>query len=206
MRRSKICYLLFLGFVLVGCEKDVASIYGVDADAPITAELTGSYIDYQSEKVSSESGIFSQNNHPEVIFNSDGSFDFELCRTLSDEHDRGVTLSFYIRGETSVFELDKVYSLIELGEARACVDLERCTGYEEMDSGTKIIYYETVCYKAVDGYIKFTKQEPYGSHNLMSGEFRFTARDEYGTELNVDKGRFSNCRVCFANEDGCMNL
>lgn len=198
------CFMALSLLLTVGCEKDFYSIFGVDADAPITVELSGSRYDFRSTLFSSNAGMFTDNNHPEIIIREGGGFSFELYRELSSSVGMGATLDFDIDFEDSTFELDKVYTLIDVEGSRACISFREQGASTPLPGGgtvTDIIVHD---YYAIDGWIIFREQEPYGSSGyLFSGEFSFRGRSEQGDTIELRKGTFTDCRVCWRGGKGC---
>ena len=198
------CLMALLLLLSTGCEKDFYSIFGVDADAPITVELSGSRYDFCSTLFSSNAGMFTDNNHPEIIIREGGGFSFELYRELSSSVGMGATLDFDIDFEDSTFELDKVYTLIDVEGSRACISFREQGASTPLPGGgtvTDIIVHD---YYAIDGWIIFREQEPYGSSGyLFSGEFSFRGRSEQGDTIELRKGTFTDCRVCWRGGKGC---
>lgn len=189
--------------VFSACAKDFGYIIGLDTDAPISLTLYGSRYEWAGEEFTSDGGVFTDRNHPEIVIGDDGGFKFDLRRGLESESGKAATLYFYLDNFNSDFEIDKVYSLTLLGKGRACVDFQERGATTTLPSGTTVTDIITLCYRAVDGYIIFTNREEYGEDYLLSGEFEFTGRTTDGDELEVRKGRFTDCRVCFATEAGC---
>ena len=205
MRTRLIYCLMALSLLLtVGCEKDFYSIFGVDADAPITVELSGSRYDFRSTLFSSNAGMFTDNNHPEIVIREGGGFSFELYRELSSSVGMGATLDFDIDFEDSAFELDKVYTLVDVEGSRACISFREQGASTPLPGGgtvTDIIVHD---YHAIDGWIIFREQQPYGhSGYLFSGEFSFRGRSEQGDTIELRKGTFTDCRVCWQGGKGC---
>ena len=190
--------------LMSGCEKDFYSIFGVDADAPITVELSGSRYDFRSTLFSSNAGMFTDNNHPEIVIREGGGFSFELYRELSSSVGMGATLDIDIDFEDSAFELDKVYTLIDVEGSRACISFREQGASTPLPGGgtvTDIIVHD---YYAIDGWIIFREQEPYGSSGyLFSGEFSFRGRSEQDDTIELRKGTFTDCRVCWRGGKGC---
>lgn len=184
--------------VFSACAKDFGYIIGLDTDAPISLTLYGSRYEWAGEEFTSDGGVFTNRNHPEIVIGGDGGFKFDLRRGLESESGKGATLYFYLDNFHSDFEIDKVYSLTLLGKGRACVDFQERGATTTLPSGTTVTDIITLCYRAVDGYIIFTNREEYGEDYLLSGEFEFTGRTKDGDELEVRKGKFTDCRVCFA--------
>ncbi len=189
--------------VFSACAKDFGYIIGLDTDAPISLTLYGSRYEWEGEEFTSDGGVFTDRNHPEIVIGDDGGFKFDLRRGLESESGKAATLYFYLDNFNSDFEIDKVYSLTLLGKGRACVDFQERGATTTLPSGTTVTDIITLCYRAVDGYIIFTNREEYGEDYLLSGEFEFTGRTTDGDELEVRKGKFTDCRVCFATEAGC---
>lgn len=187
-----------------GCEKDFYSIFGVDADAPITVELSGSRYDFRSTLFTSNAGMFTDNNHPEIVIREGGGFSFDLYHELSSSVGMGATLDIDIDFEDSAFELDKVYTLIDVEGSRACISFREQGASTPLPGGgtvTDIIVHD---YYAIDGWIIFREQEPYGSSGyLFSGEFSFRGRSEQDDTIELRKGTFTDCRVCWRGGKGC---
>ena len=193
---------LLLG--IVSCEKDFFSVIGLDAAAPIECKLSGSNYNLRDKKFSSDGGIYTSNNHPEIVIREGGGFSFELYRELSSSVGMGATLDFDIDFEDSAFELDKVYTLIDVEGSRACISFREQGASTPLPGGgtvTDIIVHD---YHAIDGWIIFREQQPYGSSGyLFSGEFSFRGRSEQGDTIELRKGTFTDCRVCWQGGKGC---
>ena len=187
-----------------GCKKDFYGIFGMDTDAPISVELSGSRYGFCSTLFSSNTGYFTDYNHPEIVIRQGGGFSFELYRELGSSVGIGATLDFDIDFEDSAFELDKVYTLIDVEGSRACISFKERGATTPLPGGgavTDIIAYD---YHAIDGWIIFHEQEPYGSSSfLFSGEFSFRGRNDEGDTIEVRKGTFTDCRVCWQGGKGC---
>ena len=187
-----------------GCKKDFYGIFGMDTDAPISVELSGSRYGFCSTLFSSNTGYFTDYNHPEIVIRQGGGFSFELYRELGSSVGIGATLLFDIDFEDSTFELDKVYTLIDVEGSRACISFKERGATTPLPGGgavTDIIAYD---YHAIDGWIIFHEQEPYGSSSfLFSGEFSFRGRNDEGDTIEVRKGTFTDCRVCWQGGKGC---
>lgn len=184
--------------LLMACAKDFGYIIGLDTDAPISLTLYGSRYEWEGEEFTSDGGVFTDRNHPEMVINSDGGFKFDLRRGLASASGKDATLYFYLENLHSDFELDKVYSLTLLGKGRACIDFTERGATETLPSGTTVTEMLTYCYRAADGYIIFTSREEYLGDYTLSGEFAFTGVSDEGDILEVQEGKFTNCRVCFA--------
>ena len=85
---------LLLG--IVSCEKDFFSVIGLDAAAPIECKLSGSNYNLRDKKFSSDGGIYTSNNHPEIVMKDDGGFSLELYRNLVSKNGNEATLYLYI--------------------------------------------------------------------------------------------------------------
>ena len=204
--RTRLIYCLAVLALLftTGCKKDFYGIFGMDTDAPISVELSGSRYDFCSTLFSSNTGYFTDYNHPEIVIRQGGGFSFELYRELGSSVGIGATLLFDIDFEDSTFELDKVYTLIDVEGSRACISFKERGATTPLPGGgavTDIIAYD---YHAIDGWIIFHEQEPYGSSSfLFSGEFSFRGRNDEGDTIEVRKGTFTDCRVCWQGGKGC---
>ena len=204
--RARLIYCLAVLALLftTGCKKDFYGIFGMDTDAPISVELSGSRYGFSSTLFSSNTGYFTDYNHPEIVIRQGGGFSFELYRELGSSVGIGATLLFDIDFEDSAFELDKVYTLIDVEGSRACISFKERGATTPLPGGgavTDIIAYD---YHAIDGWIIFHEQEPYGSSSfLFSGEFSFRGRSDEGDTIEVRKGAFTDCRVCWQGGKGC---
>ena len=204
--RARLIYCLAVLALLftTGCKKDFYGIFGMDTDAPISVELSGSRYGFCSTLFSSNTGYFTDYNHPEIVIRQGGGFSFELYRELGSSVGIGATLLFDIDFEDSTFELDKVYTLIDVEGSRACISFKERGATTPLPGGgavTDIIAYD---YHAIDGWIIFHEQEPYGSSSfLFSGEFSFRGRNDEGDTIEVRKGTFTDCRVCWQGGKGC---
>lgn len=204
--RARLIYCLAVLALLftTGCKKDFYGIFGMDTDAPISVELSGSRYGFCSTLFSSNTGYFNDYNHPEIVIREGGGFSFELYRELGSSVGIGATLDFDIDFEDSAFELDKVYTLIDVEGSRACISFKERGATTPLPGGgavTDIIAYD---YHAIDGWIIFHEQEPYGSSSfLFSGEFSFRGRNDEDDTIELRKGTFTDCRVCWQGGKGC---
>ena len=205
MRARLIYYLAVLALLFTtGCKKDFYGIFGMDTDAPISVELSGSRYGFSSTLFSSNTGYFTDYNHPEIVIREGGGFSFELYRELGSSVGIGATLDFDIDFEDSAFELDKVYTLIDVEGSRACISFKERGATTPLPGGGAVTDIITYDYHAIDGWIIFHKQEPYGSSSfLFSGEFSFRGRSDEGDTIEVRKGTFTDCRVCWQGGKGC---
>ena len=204
--RARLIYCLAVLALLftTGCKKDFYGIFGMDTDAPISVELSGSRYGFCSTLFSSNTGYFTDYNHPEIVIRQGGGFSFELYRELSSSVGIGATLDFDIDFEDSAFELDKVYTLIDVEGSRACISFKESGATTPLPGGALVTDIITYDYHAIDGWIIFHEQEPYGSSSfLFSGEFSFRGRSDEGDTIEVRKGTFTDCRVCWQGGKGC---
>ena len=204
--RARLIYCLAVLALLftTGCKKDFYGIFGMDTDAPISVELSGSRYDFCSTLFSSNTGYFTDYNHPEIVIRQGGGFSFELYRELSSSVGIGATLDFDIDFEDSAFELDKVYTLIDVEGSRACISFKERGATTPLPGGGTVTDIVTHSYHAIDGWIIFHEQEPYGSSSyLFSGEFSFRGRSDEGDTIELRKGTFTDCRVCWRGGKGC---
>ena len=188
---------------LSSCERDFLSLFHLDGEAPISIKLYGSRYDFDGEKLKSGGGVFSPNNHPEMVIYSEGGFKFDLYRHISGAGDTDATIYFSLESPNADFELNRRYSLATADESYACIEFREPGQTEELPSGGTVTHINTYRYNAEDGHITFTKQEPYGDDYLFSGEFEFVGRTKDGDEIEVRSGQFSNCRICFKFGEGC---
>ena len=84
--------MALLLLVSTGCKKDFYGIFGMDTDAPISVELSGSRYGFSSTLFSSNTGYFTELNHPEIVIREGGGFSFELYRELDSSVGIGATL------------------------------------------------------------------------------------------------------------------
>ena len=204
--RARLIYCLAVLALLftTGCKKDFYGIFGMDTDAPISVELSGSRYDFCSTLFSSNTGYFTDYNHPEIVIRQGGGFSFELYRELGSSVGIGATLDFDIDFEDSAFELDKVYTLIDVEGSRACISFKERGATTPLPGGGTVTDIVTHSYHAIDGWIIFHEQEPYGSSSfLFSGEFSFRGRSDEGDTIELRKGTFTDCRVCWRGGKGC---
>ena len=204
--RARLIYCLAVLALLftTGCKKDFYGIFGMDTDAPISVELSGSRYGFCSTLFSSNTGYFTDYNHPEIVIRQGGGFSFELYRELGSSVGIGATLDFDIDFEDSAFELDKVYTLIDVEGSRACISFKERGATTPLPGGGDVTDIITYDYHAIDGWIIFHEQEPYGSSSfLFSGEFSFRGRSDEGDTIELRKGTFTDCRVCWRGGKGC---
>ena len=204
--RARLIYCLAVLALLftTGCKKDFYGIFGMDTDAPISVELSGSRYGFSSTLFSSNTGYFTDYNHPEIVIRQGGGFSFELYRELGSSVGIGATLLFDIDFEDSAFELDKVYTLIDVEGSRACISFKERGATTPLPGGGAVTDIITYDYHAIDGWIIFHEQEPYGSSSfLFSGEFSFRGRSDEGDTIELRKGTFTDCRVCWQGGKGC---
>lgn len=187
---------------LSSCERDFYSIFGLDGKSPISAKLYGSRYDFDGDKLASEGGYFTSNNHPETVIYDERGFRFDLYRAIGAD-DAKATLYFDLENTNEAFTLNRRYSLATADDSFACIEFQEPGETEELPSGGTVTHINTYRYNAVDGYITFTKQEPYGDDYLFSGEFEFVGRTKDGDEIEVRSGKFSNCRICVKFGEGC---
>ena len=204
--RARLIYCLAVLALLftTGCKKDFYGIFGMDTDAPISVELSGSRYGFSSTLFSSTTGYFTDYNHPEIVIREGGGFSFELYRELGSSVGIGATLLFDIDFEDSAFELDKVYTLVDVEGSRACISFSERGATTPLPGGGAVTDIIAHNYHAIDGWIIFHEQEPYGSSSfLFSGEFSFRGRSDEGDTIEVRKGTFTDCRVCWQGGKGC---
>lgn len=188
---------------LSSCERDFYSIIGLDGESPISAKLYGSRYDFNGNKFKSDGGVFTSNNHPEIVVYSYGGFKLDLRRVLGGKDDATATLYFDIESPDADFALNRRYNLATADDSFACIEFQEPGETEELPSGGTLTHINTYRYNAVDGYIIFTEQESYREDYLFSGEFEFVGRTKDGDEIEVRKGKFNDCRICFCYDLGC---
>lgn len=178
------------------------SLFHLDGEAPISITLYGSRYDFDGDKLTSDGGVFTSNNHPEIVLYEGQGFRFDLYRAIG-AGDAKATLYFDLENTNEDFELNRSYSLATADDSYACIEFREPDKTEELPSGGTVTHINTYRYNAEDGHITFTKQEPYGDDYLFSGEFEFVGRTKDGDEIEVRSGEFSNCRICFCYDVGC---
>ena len=188
---------------LSSCERDFLSLFHLDGEAPISIKLYGSRYDFDGKKLKSDGGVFSPNNHPEMVIYSEGGFKFDLYRHISGAGDTEATIYFSLESPNADFELNRRYSLATADESYACIEFKERGETETLPSGGTVTDIITYRYNAVSGHIIFTDREPYGDDYLFSGEFEFVGRTKDGDEIEVRRGKFSDCRICFCYDVGC---
>ena len=153
MRRvTHILFTVILLLGLVSCEKDFSSIIGIDAAAPIAMKLSGSNYNWKNEKFSSDGGIFTTNNHPEIVMKDNGGFTLELDRWVTSKNNAEAELNLYINIDKP-FKENEVYSLADM----ACIDFHERGATTTLPSGGTVTDIIIHCYRATEGYIKITK-------------------------------------------------
>ena len=188
---------LLLG--IVSCEKDFFSVIGLDAAAPIECKLSGSNYNLRDKKFSSDGGVYTSNNHPEIVMKDDGGFSLELYRNLVSKNGNEATLYLYINN-SKPFKLNETYNLADM----ACIDFREQGATTTLPSGGTVTDIITHCYRATEGTFRITKMETYGSDHLISGEFQFKAKcGAHGDTLEVKSGKFSNCRIHISYGTDC---
>ena len=205
MRRG-ILYMVLAVAVLgmTSCAKDFGYIFGRDVDAPISMELNGSRYEWNEELFSSDTGIYTHGNHPDLVIHDGGGFSFELRRVLSCDSRQDAELRLHIENDYSNFELNRVYSLTLVGNAFAAVSFREQGATQTLPSGGTVTDIITYTYDATEGYILFTEMERYSEDSyLLSGEFSFKGVDSDGDELEVSNGKFADCCIHVSHGDRC---
>ena len=182
--RARLIYCLAVLALLftTGCKKDFYGIFGMDTDAPISVELSGSRYGFSSTLFSSNTGYFNDYNHPEIVIREGGGFSFELYRELGSSVGIGATLLFDIDFEDSAFELDKVYTLVDVESSRACISFKERGATTPLPGGgavTDIIVHD---YHAIDGWIIFHERSPTARRASSS---RASSRLEVATSRTI---------------------
>ena len=200
MRRvTHILFTVILLLGLVSCEKDFSSIIGIDAAAPIEMKLSGSNYNWKNEKFSSDGGIFTTNNHPEIVMKDNGGFTLELDRWVTSKNNAEAELNLYINIDKP-FKENEVYSLADM----ACIDFHERGATTTLPSGGTVTDIIIHCYRATEGYIKITKINTYASNHLISGEFEFKGKcQDHGDTIEVSSGKFSDCQIHISYGTDC---
>lgn len=196
-----------LSLCLASCRKDFYSLIGLDTDAPIELRLYGSNYEWRGEKFGSNAGYFTDSNHPDIVIKDDVGFTLDLRRSVTSQNGNTADLYLYINNDLSPLELNRVYSLVLLGDGMACIDFSERGATQTLPSGGTVTEIITHCYKATQGYITITAMEKYNGDYLISGEFEFKGvcqRD--GDVLEVRDGKFSDCRICVSEGRDCHGV
>ncbi|MBO5716891.1 MAG: hypothetical protein J6R50_02070 [Alistipes sp.] len=190
-----------ISLTFVSCSDE---FWGIDSNATISMNLYGSGYGWRGEKFSSSTGIFNDMDHPEFVIKDSGGFTLDLYRYVTSEEGNSARLNIYINNSVSPLELDRVYSLVLLGDAMACLEFSERGATKPLPGGGSVTEYITRCYKALDGYVIFTRAEEYGSDYKFSGEFSFTGWcEELGDTVEVRNGKFEDCRICVSIGQDC---
>ena len=196
---TRILLVVALLFGLMSCEKDLGSIIGIDADAPIHLRLDGSDFKWKNEKFSSDAGYFTANNHPEIVIKDGKGFTLDLDRGLVSKNGNEATLYIYINSD-EIIEVNRLYNLADM----ACVDIRESGATQTLPSGGTVTTIITHCYRATEGSLKITRIETYGDYYLISGEFKFTGKcTTDGDIVTVSSGKFSDCKVHISYGTDC---
>lgn len=203
LRNRALLVLVVVVLLSVACRKDIYSLSNMDVDAHISMTLSGSRYNLYNETISSSAGYFSSYNHPEVVVGDGGGFEFDLYREMGSVDGAAATIYFNVSSDELPFMLDQSYPLFEDGESQARIEFLEYGEKRPIDGGGYVSDGTIYSYKAVDGYILFTSMEEYGDDYLLGGEFSFTGRSESGDRIEVKRGKFSDCRVCFSFGESC---
>ena len=189
--------LIFVAMLSISCtEREWYLSRGIDSSSYISATITGSFYNYNNERFTSDSGQFNSYYHPEFTMHDDGTFDFTLKRKLSSKKGHDIWLNFKWENIDGEIALDKVYSLKVVGESRASItlNLPSVDPYEQ----------KTKEYNSTSGWIVFTSKRVYSGGMLYTGEFCFEAEAEDGQKVSVTNGKIIDCRICIADDYGCV--
>ena len=178
--------ILVAMFAMACTEREWDLRCGYDSSSYISATVTGTSEKFENLRFMSEVGQFNDGYHPEFTMHDDGTFSFELSRSLSTKSGQSVWLNFQWDNLEGKITLDKVYSLMVVGDSRATLRAASRT------------------YNATNGWIVFTSKRVYAGGMLYSGEFCFEAEAEDGTKVSVTNGNITDCRVCIADDYGCV--
>ncbi len=192
---KRLYYIVIVAFIaIVGAsctEREYSLEHGYDIKSYISANVSGTVDQYSKLHFFSDTGVYSDYYHPEFRMHDDGTFSFDLKRRLTGKNNSLGDLKFVWDNVNGTIELDKVYSLKVVGESRASF------GMTLSDN----IYRE---YHATDGWIVFTSKRVYSDGLLYTGEFRFEGVAEDGDRMSVTDGYIIDCRICVADDYGCM--
>ena len=179
--------LALVAILAMACtEREWDLAHGYDSSSYISALITGTSENYDNKRFMSDTGRFTDESHPEFRMHDDGTFSFDLGRMLYTKKGEMVWINFHWENLDGKITLDKVYSLMVIGDSRAT-----------LKSASKE-------YKATNGWIEFTSKRVYDGGMLYSGEFWFEAIAEDGTKVTVTDGSIIDCRICIADDYGCV--
>lgn len=178
----------------VSCsEQNLSMIFGSNLDSKISATISGTHREYDSRYFSSDSGTYQRNDHPQITIHDDSTFSVKLDRTLYNSEGEYVRLCFDLNRVAGELEIGKVYPLYMKDDSRAYVEL-----VDRKDDS-----FETSIYNTVDGWLLFTNKKVHSGGFLFSGEFSFRGATEAGDKVSVERGVFTNCRICWGDDYGC---
>ena len=169
---------------------------GIDSSSYISATITGTCKQYDNVRFMSNRGPFDDEYHPEFTMHDDDTFDFELSRALDSKSGERIWLEFEWNNINGKIKLDKVYSLKAGNDSRGRISLYAT----DKKSNTQ----ELKVYNATGGWIVFKSKRVYSGGMLYSGEFCFDGVTEDGEKASVTDGYIIDCRICIADDYGCV--
>ena len=155
------------------------------------ATISGSFKEYDNKQFYSGEVPFNDEQHPEFTIYEDGTFSFSFDRTLQARGGDFVYINMGWDKLEGAIEINKVYPLALLNESRAFIRVNTDD-------------YKNKQYTAVDGWVVFTKKKVHSGGFLFTGDFRFEAVAEDGDTISVESGIISECRICVADDYGCV--
>ena len=194
---KRLLTLILVAMLSMSCtEREWLLMNGTDSSSYISATVTGTLYNCINERFTSDSGQFNDYYHPEFTMHDDGTFDFNLKRKLSSKNGHDIWLYFEWENLDGKITLDKVYSLKVVGDSRARIT-------------SSIVHADTLKektkeYNSTSGWIVFTSKRVYSGGMLYTGEFCFEAEAEDGTKVSVTNGHIIDCRICIADDYGCV--
>ena len=184
--------VIAVALLAMSCTKeDLYSLFSTDGGSYVTANVTGSFKGYDNKLFYSGETSFNENQHPEFTIFEDGTFSLSFDRTLQGRGSEFVYIYMGWDKLEGTIEINKVYPLALLNESRAFIRVNTDD-------------YKSKQYNAVDGWVCFTKKKVHSGGFLFSGDFRFEAVAEDGDTISVENGVISECRICVADDYGCV--
>ena len=136
-----------------------------------------------------------EGSEPIVIPNPEGARTTPSVVAFSKSGER-IWLEFEWNNINGKIKLDKVYSLKAGNDSRGRISLYAT----DKKSNTQ----ELKVYNATGGWIVFKSKRVYSGGMLYSGEFCFDGVTEDGEKASVTDGYIIDCRICIADDYGCV--
>lgn len=181
-----------VALLAMSCTKqDIYSLLSANRGSYISATISGSFKNFENTEFQSNEVYFDEEQHPEFKMYEDGTFSFTFDHTLQARGGEFVYINMGWDKLEGAIELNKVYPLALLNESRAFIRVNTDN-------------YQSKQYNAVDGWVVFTKKKVHSGGFLFTGDFRFDAVAEDGDTISVQNGVISECRICVADDYGCV--